>query len=188
MILCLLGNTCVTGSTVQSESNRMEQLVGTITSTAGHEVRESSNSRISKGPAHKRLGQRSLSDGTEAKDGHLAVHDGRLVLWHRSTQSVLLQPNQGTSNNNPRAYRNSQSQARCILFIQAFRQSQGSPGYCMHADVSFWAVTSSCFAICFVVRMRRRAEERRLILPGLAKGLRTHIIASNEERRHSEEA
>ncbi len=68
----------------------MEQLVGTITSTAGHEVRESSNSRISKGPAHERLGQRSLSDGTEAKDGHLAVHDGRLVLWHRSTQSVLL--------------------------------------------------------------------------------------------------
>ena len=68
----------------------MEQLVGTITSTAGHEVRESSNSRVSKGPAHKRLGQRSLSDGTEAKDGHLAVHDGRLVLWHRSTQSVLL--------------------------------------------------------------------------------------------------
>ena len=37
-----------------------------------------------------------------------------------------------------------------VVFIQAFRQSQGSPGYCMHADVSFWAVTSSCFAICFV--------------------------------------
>lgn len=92
MILCLLGNTCVAGSTVQSESNRMEQLVGTITSTAGHEVRESSNSRISKGPAHERLGQRSLSDGTEAKDGHLAVHDGRLVLWHRSTQSVYYTP------------------------------------------------------------------------------------------------
>ena len=31
MILCLLGYTCVAGSTVQSESNRMEQLVGTIT-------------------------------------------------------------------------------------------------------------------------------------------------------------
>ena len=92
MILCLLGNTCVARSTVQSESNRMEQLVGTITSTAGHEVRESSNSRISKGPAHERLGQRSLSDGTEAKDGHLAVHDGRLVLWHRSTQSVYYTP------------------------------------------------------------------------------------------------
>ena len=100
MILCLLGNTCVARSTVQSESNRMEQLVG--------EVRESSNSRISKGPAHERLGQRSLSDGTEAKDGHLAVHDGRLVLWHRSTQSVYYTPTKVRviMTINPRAYRN----------------------------------------------------------------------------------
>ena len=88
MILCLLGYTCVAGSTVQSESNRMEQL-------RWHYYRRTqrSNSRISKGPAHKRLGQRSLSDGTEAKDGHLAVHNGRLVLWHRSNQSVLSHPN-----------------------------------------------------------------------------------------------
>lgn len=128
----------------------MEQLVGTITSTAGHEVRESSNSRISKGPAHERLGQRSLSDGTEAKDGHLAVHDGRLVLWHRSTQSVYYTPTKVrviiiNRPSDARAYR-----TRCI---QHQAKSGSSPGYLVsmhYADVSFWAVTSSFGAICFV--------------------------------------
>lgn len=47
-------------------------------------------SRISKGTADKCLGQRRLSDGAESKDGHLAVHNGRLVLWHRPNQDVAM--------------------------------------------------------------------------------------------------
>lgn len=130
----------------------MEQLVGTITSTAGHEVRESSNSRISKGPAHERLGQRSLSDGTEAKDGHLAVHDGRLVLWHRSTQSVYYTPTKvRVIIINPRAYQLiaiARSQDAFSAASGKVGQQSGLPR--QHADVSFWAVTSSFGAICFV--------------------------------------
>lgn len=122
----------------------MEQLVGTITSTAGHEVRESSNSRISKGPAHERLGQRSLSDGTEAKDGHLAVHDGRLVLWHRSTQSVYYTPTKvRVIIINPRAYYQLIAIARCI---QHQAKSGSSPGYLVSMQMFLFGLSHQALA------------------------------------------
>ena len=121
----------------------MEQLVG--------EVRESSNSRISKGPAHERLGQRSLSDGTEAKDGHLAVHDGRLVLWHRSTQSVYYTPTKvRVIIINPRAYRNRKMHSA----IQHQAKSGSSPGYLVSMQMFLFGLShhaSSFGAICLLV-------------------------------------
>ena len=84
--------------------------------------------------------------------------------------------------------------ARACIHSGKVRAVRVTSPHLAHAHVSFWAVTvtSSCkLCNCLLaplLRMRKTSRREKIDPAWSRKGLRTHIIASNEERRHSEEA
>ena len=80
-------------------------------------------------------------------------------------------------------------------------KSGSSPGYLVSMQMFLFGLSHQALAQFALLRMpaedeevrkqtsrRQKSRREKIDLAWSRKGLRTHIIASNEERRHSEEA